>query len=45
MFETSGFDVDFESEEEDRLMAIMGRELVEILPSLQLTEPEVPSIN
>ena len=34
LFETSGSDADFGSEEEERLTAIMGREPAECLPSL-----------
>ena len=45
VFETSGSDANFESEDEERLMAIMGREPTQSLPSLQLTGPEVLSSN
>ena len=45
VFETSGSDANFESGDEERLMAIMDKEPTQSFPSLQLTGPEVFSSN
>ena len=45
VLETSTSGADFESEEEEMLMTIMGGEPIESLPVVQLTGPEVSSNN